>query len=674
MPRDDQSRITALREELDYHSYRYYVLDDPQLPDVEYDRKLRELEALEATHPELVTPDSPTQRVGAKPLGAFAEVKHDVPMLSLANAFGDEELHAFDKRVRDRLGEDNTIEYAAEPKLDGLAVSLLYEKGMLTRAATRGDGVTGEDITQNIRTIKSVPLRLVGKKHPRTLDVRGEVYMPKDGFAAFNARALEKGEKTLVNPRNAAAGSLRQLDPGLTAKRPLAIFCYTVGVVENGAVADTHGEMLERLRAWGLRVCPQGELVQGPEGCLQYYGRILQLRDDLPYEIDGVVYKVNRLDLQARLGFVSRAPRWAVAHKFPAQEELTVVRAVAFQVGRTGALTPVAELDPVFVGGVTVSNATLHNMDEVERRDVRVGDTVVVRRAGDVIPQVVSVLTERRRKGARRVKLPKNCPVCGSNVTRAEGEAVARCSGGLICPAQRKEAIKHFASRRAMDIEGLGDKLVEQLVERQLIDHVDDIYDLSTEQVAALERMGDKSAGNLINAIEKSKNTTLPRFIYALGIREVGDATAQALAGYFGDLRGLMMADEEQLRDVPDVGPVVAANIAAFFGEDHNRSVVEKLLQAGIQWPHVEPTRQQEQPLDGNAYVLTGTLENMTREEAKAALQRLGAKISSSVSRKTTAVIAGANAGSKLAKADRLGVEVLSEEDLLALVGADQKN
>ena len=606
-----QQRIETLREQIRHHNTRYYVLDDPEIPDSEYDRLLRELQNLETQHPELITPDSPTQRVGAAPVQAFGEVKHPVPMLSLSNAFDEDELLAFNKRVIDRIGIQDSIEYAAEPKLDGLAVSLVYREGVFIQAATRGDGVTGEEITQNIRTIKSVPLRLSNDNLPKVLEVRGEVYMPKQAFEDYNARAQAKGEKTLVNPRNAAAGSLRQLDPRITAQRPLEIFFYGVGWIEDGVLADTHSAILDQLKCWGLRVCPQNSNVQGPVGCLEYYHKISRLRDSLPYEIDGVVYKVNRLDLQARLGYVARAPRWALAHKFPAQEELTQIREIVFQVGRTGALTPVARLEPVFVGGVTVSNATLHNMDEIERKDVRVGDTVVVRRAGDVIPEVVRVLPERRLPGAATVSFPQQCPICGSKVKRDEGGAVIRCTGSLFCSAQRKEAIKHFASRRAMDIEGLGDKLVDQLVERELVTHVSDIYRLELPQLAALERMGEKSALNLLDALARSKKSTLARFIYALGIREVGEATARGLAEYFGSLEALMDANEETLKNVPDVGSVVANQVHTFFNQAHNLEVIQKLREAGIHWPEVEVERSPARPLQGNTYVLTGTLSTL---------------------------------------------------------------
>jgi DNA ligase (NAD+) len=660
--------VERLRAELDTHNYSYYVKDAPTIPDAEYDRLFRRLQELETAHPELIAPDSPTQRVGAAPLPAFEEVRHHVPMLSLGNAFTEEELYAFDKRIRDRLKTDATIEYAVEPKLDGLAVSLLYEDGKLVRGATRGDGYTGENITQNIRTIKSVPLRLQGD-YPKVLEVRGEVFMSKAGFEKMNAEARERGAKVFANPRNAAAGSLRQLDSRITASRPLEIYCYSMGRIDGAEAPATQSEMLAALKRWGLRVNPESKVVQGAEGCWRYYQDIGRKRDRLPYEIDGVVYKVNSLKLQEQLGFVSRAPRWAIAHKFPAQEELTTLQAVEFQVGRTGALTPVARLTPVSVGGVTVSNATLHNMDEIERKDVRVGDTVIVRRAGDVIPEVVSVVLERRPKKTRKISLPEKCPVCGSDIVRAEGEAVARCTGGLYCPAQRKEAIKHFASRKALDIEGLGDKLVDQLVEQNHIKHIDDLFSLTQEQLSALERMGDKSAANLIAALEKSKATTLPRFIYALGIREVGEATAVSLANHFGDLQALMKADAEALQAVPDVGPVVAEHVATFFEQAHNREIIDKLIKAGVHWPKIKKTASAAvKPLDGKTYVLTGTLSAMTREEAKEKLQQLGAKVAGSVSKNTTAVIAGENPGSKLAKAEALGVPVLDETELMKLL------
>jgi len=659
-------RIDKLRDEIRHYNYLYYVLDQPEIPDAEYDRLLRELQALEANHPELITPDSPTQRVGAQPLAEFGEVRHEVPMLSLDNALDEEALRAFDRRVRDRL-EVDTVEYTAEPKLDGLAVSLLYEDGVLTRGATRGDGAVGEDITQNVRTLESVPLRLLGNGWPKRLEVRGEVFMSHKGFRRLNAQQEKAGQKTFANPRNAAAGSLRQLDPKITAARPLEIYIYGVGLVAGGQLPDHHSAILDTLKHWGLRVYAGVEVVEGLRGCEVYFERMGAQRDKLPFDIDGVVFKVDRIDWQKALGFVSRAPRWAIARKFPAQEEMTEVLGIDVQVGRTGAITPVARLKPVFVGGVTVTNATLHNEDEVHRKDVRIGDTVIVRRAGDVIPEVVSVVASKRPKHARRFVMPKRCPVCGSDVERVEGEAVARCTGGLYCEAQRKEAIKHFASRRAMDIEGLGDKLVEQLVDEKLIDDIADLYALTADQLAELERMGEKSAANLVDALARSRRTTLERFLYALGIREVGEATARALALHFGDIEPLMHADSEELETIRDIGPVVAQHIAHFFAQAHNRKVIAKLLRAGIEWEKTE--RPAEQPLAGKTYVLTGTLATLTRDEATARLQVLGATVSGSVSKKTTAVFAGEKAGSKLAKAEGLGVPVLDEEALLRLLG-----
>ncbi|MEJ2479630.1 MAG: NAD-dependent DNA ligase LigA [Acidihalobacter sp.] len=676
-----ERRAAELREQIDLHNYRYYVLDDPLVPDAEYDRLMRELQALESEHPELVTPESPTQRVGAKPAEGFGEVRHAIPMLSLENCFSEDELLAFDRRVRERLERDGQVDYIAEPKLDGLAVSLRYEDGRLVQGATRGDGTTGEDITQNVRTVHSIPLRLRGNDVPRVLEVRGEVFMPKAGFEEMNRRAAERGEKVFVNPRNAAAGSLRQLDPSVTAARPLEFFCYGWGELEGAEAPASHSGMLERLREWGVRVSPEARVVRGAEGCLDYYRDIGRRRADLPYEIDGVVYKVDSREQQDTLGFVSRAPRWAIAHKFPAQEELTRLLDVEFQVGRTGALTPVARLEPVFVGGVTVSNATLHNMDEIERKDVRIGDTVIVRRAGDVIPEIVAVVAERRPDDVRSIEMPSTCPVCGSEIVRGEGEAVARCSGGLICSAQRKESLLHFASRRAMDIEGLGEKLVDQLVELGMLEHVDDLYDLQAAQLAGIERMGDKSAANLVDAIEHSKDTTLARFLYALGIREVGEATARALAAHFGTLDALEEAARQDLRSegdpeikpkdryprlqaVADVGPAVAAHVCHFFAQQRNQDVIRKLLAAGVHWP--EAKAQGEGPLKGSTYVLTGTLENWTRDEAKAALEALGARVSGSVSKKTTAVVAGRDAGSKLDKAKELDIPVVDEDQLLA--------
>ncbi len=663
-----RARATELRRQIAEHDYHYYVLDQPAVPDAEYDRLIAELQALEDRFPDLRSPDSPTQRVGGEPLAGFVEVRHEVPMLSLGNAFDDQQVRDFDRRVRARLELDGPMVYAAEPKLDGVALSLRYRDGVLVRAATRGDGTRGEDVTHNARTIASIPLALRVEQPPSELEVRGEVYIPTAAFEAFNAAARERGERTFVNPRNAAAGSLRQLDPRLTASRPLAFFAYAIGSSANGELPDKHGEILKLLRTWGFPVCPQNERVDGVEGCLDYYRRIGAQRAELPYEIDGVVYKVDDHALQRELGFVSRAPRWALAHKFPAQEELTEVLGMEVQVGRTGALTPVARLKPVFVGGVTVTNATLHNEDEVARKDVRIGDTVIVRRAGDVIPEVVQVVPERRPPGAREFKMPAACPVCDSAVVRVEGEAVSRCSGGLICPAQRKRALEHFASRLAMDIEGLGEKLITQLVDAQRLETVADVYRLDRETLAALDRMGEKSAANLLAAIEDSKQTTLARLLYALGIREVGEATAKSLAAHFGSLDAIAGAEVDALTAVPDVGPVVAGHVAAFFRESHNREVIRQLRTAGVRWPEGEPRRAHAGPLAGRTYVLTGTLDGMTRPEATERLQALGAKVTGSVSKKTTAVIAGAGAGSKLAKAETLGIAVLDEDGLRRLI------
>jgi DNA ligase (NAD+) len=646
------------------------VLDDPEIADIEYDRMLRELQELEARYPEIITPDSPTQRVGAPPLKAFKQVRHKVPMLSLGNVFSEQELYDFNRRVRDGLDVEE-VEYCAEPKLDGLAISLRYEKGQLVTAATRGDGSTGEDVTCNVRTIGAIPLKLLGDSVPPVLEVRGEVFMTLAGFEMLNDQQREKGEKTFANPRNAAAGSLRQLDSRITAGRPLSFYCYGVGQYEGVAVPDNHYDTLQWLKSFSIPVSTEVQRVTGVDACMNYYNAIMQRRDSLPFEIDGVVYKVNSHEQQDILGFVSRAPRWATAHKFPAHEEQTVVTAIDVQVGRTGAITPVARLEPVSVGGVTVTNATLHNEAEVHRKDVRTGDTVIVRRAGDVIPEVVSVVLSERKKGARKFKMPLHCPVCGSEIVKQEGEAVARCSGGLFCAAQRKEAIKHFASRKAMDIDGLGDKLVAQMADTGLIKHVADLYSLRAEQIADMERMGQKSADNLITALEKSKTTTLPKFIYALGIREVGEATALALARYFGTFQALRKADIESLQQVPDVGPVVADNVYHFFRQPHNIEVIEALIKAGVNWQDIEVTKADEQPLTGMSFVLTGTLTTLTRNDAKAALQALGAKVSGSVSKKTSYVIAGENAGSKLDKAQELNVTVLDESALQKILGGD---
>jgi len=656
-----------LRERLDSWNYQYYVLDQPTVPDAEYDRCMRRLMELESAHPELLRPDSPTQRVGGVPQERFHQVSHEVPMLSLENAFSEQDMLDFNRRVQDRLKSKEPIEYACEPKLDGIAVSILYRQGLLERAATRGDGTTGEDITHNVRTIPSVPLRLRGGDYPGVLEVRGEIYMPREGFEQLNASARERGEKTFVNPRNAAAGSLRQLDARITATRPLQMCCYGVGLVADGALPGQHARILACFNDWGLRINGESRVVLGIEACVRYYQELAERRDSLPYDIDGIVYKVNDLALQERLGFVSRAPRWAIARKFPAQEEMTRLLDVEFQVGRTGAITPVARLEPVFVGGVTVSNATLHNSDEIARLGLLVGDTVIVRRAGDVIPQVVSVVLERRPPDAREVHFPAVCPVCGSPLERAPEEAVIRCMGGLVCAAQQKAAIRHFASRRAMDIEGLGDKLVEQLVDEGMVSNVAGLYHLQREQLLGLERMGEKSADNLLAALEKSKSTTLARFIFALGIREVGEATALALARHFGNFEALSAASEERLLEVSDVGPVVADHLRQFFDSTSSMAVVAELRAAGVHWPDLEQAAD-ELPLSGQTWVVTGRLEQLSRDDAKAQLQALGAKVAGSVSAKTTCVVAGPGAGSKLDKAQSLSIPVIDEAEFLALL------
>jgi len=736
--RQARERHQALSEAIERHNYRYYVLDDPEVPDSEYDRLFNELRELERAHPDLVTPDSPSQRVGAPPLKDFDEVVHRLPMLSLDNALSEQALVDFDRRVRDRLGVPGPVDYAAEPKLDGLAVSLRYEHGVLTEAATRGDGTRGENVTLNVRTIASVPLRLRDDHWPPVLEVRGEVFMPKKGFEALNARQRERGEKTFANPRNAAAGSLRQLDSRITARRPLRFICYGLGEVQGDVPAGSHSGIMTRLASWGLPVSPELKRVEGVSGCVDYFAEIGRRRDSLPYEIDGIVFKVDRLADQVALGSVARAPRWAIARKFPAEEALTEVQAVEFQVGRTGAVTPVARLQPVSVGGVTVSNATLHNMDEVRRKDVHVGDTVFVRRAGDVIPEVVRVLPERRPADAPPVVLPGQCPICGSDVIRPEGEAVARCSGGLYCPAQRKEAVKHFASRRALDIEGLGDRLVDQLVERRLIDDPADLFALDVETLAGLERMGRKSAENLVAALQRSRETTLARFLFALGILGIGetmaanvaaacgtleavmalrladlvevrpsqarrlhdtlaaqpalvldvpiiaaqpglkwfhDSHAQLLIERFGGLQQVRGVDAEALVNAPrvkieGVGEVLAEKLVTFFRQPHNRDVIAKLRAAGVSWPDpgAGAQRSDDLPLSGKTVVLTGTLSE-PRGAVKQRLQALGAKVTGSVSSKTDYLIAGDEAGSKLAKATKLGVPVLDESGLQTLLG-----
>ncbi|MCY9875379.1 NAD-dependent DNA ligase LigA [Vibrio natriegens] len=662
-------RLEELKESLHYHAVRYYVEDNPEIPDAEYDRLMRELLDIEAQHPDLVTVDSPSQRVGGKPLSEFSEVKHEVPMLSLDNAFDDSELDSFHKRAQDRVGNQSVKQYCCEPKLDGLAVSLLYENGVLVQAATRGDGTTGENITENVRTINAIPLKLRGNDWPERLEVRGEVFMPKAGFEKLNELARQKGDKVFVNPRNAAAGSLRQLDSRVTASRPLSFYAYSVGVVQGAELASSHYERFLQIKSWGLPMCPETKRVDSLADVKAYYQDILQRRDALPYEIDGVVIKIDDIAIQERLGFVARAPRWAIAYKFPAQEEITTLNDVEFQVGRTGAITPVAKLEPVFVGGVTVSNATLHNADEIERLQVKIGDQVVIRRAGDVIPQVVSVIRERRPENAREIVFPSLCPVCDSHVERIEGEAVTRCTGGLVCQAQRKQALKHFVSRKALDVDGLGDKVIEQLVDREMVETPADLFKLSAGILTVLERMGPKSAQNIVNALDKSKLTTLPRFLYSLGIREVGEATAANLAQHFKTLEAIQVATEEQLIEVQDIGVIVAKHITTFFGEEQNQAVVEDLLEQGIHWPDISaPEQGVELPLEGKTVVLTGTLSQLGRSEAKEALQALGAKVTGSVSKKTDILFAGENAGSKLAKAQDLGIEIKTEQDLLDLM------
>ena len=664
------AQLEALREKINDYNYQYYVLDDPSVPDSEYDRQMQALQALEAEHPELITPDSPSQKVGGEPLGAFEQVTHEVPMLSLDNAFEEADLKAFEKRLLDRLKADIKLAYSCEPKLDGLAVSILYENGVLVRAATRGDGQVGENITANVRTIANVPLKLRGTDLPERIEVRGEVFMPRDGFEKLNENQRNAGLKVFANPRNAAAGSLRQLDSRITAKRPLKFYAYSLGVVAPGdfTLPDSHHERLKQLAEWGIPLCPDIGITEGASGCLAYYEQILSRRDGLPYDIDGVVFKVDDIALQQQLGFVARAPRWAIAQKFPAQEEMTRLLDVEFQVGRTGAITPVARLEPVFVGGVTVSNATLHNQDEVERLGVCIGDTVIILRAGDVIPQVVSVVADKRPDDARKIQFPAQCPVCDSQVEKLADEAVARCTGGLICPAQRKQALKHFASRKALDIDGLGDKLIEQLVDAGLLKTPVDIFNLTFPALIQLERMGDKSAANLLQAIHNAKQTTLPKFLYALGIREVGETTAANLALHFQTLEAIQNASLDDLQAVQDVGVVVAEHVFNFFNESHNTEVLEGLLSAGLNWPEIEAPDEADLVLDGKTCVVTGTLSQMSRNDVKALLQQAGAKVAGSVSAKTDFLVAGEKAGSKLAKAQELDVEVWDEERLMAFL------
>ena len=674
----DAERAAQLREQINAHDYRYYVLNEPAVPDAEYDRLMNELRALETAHPQLIVPDSPTQRVSGSVAPQFSEVRHTIPMLSLSNGFSDEDLVDFDRKVRERLGTEDPIDYSATPKLDGLAISVLYRDGIYSRAATRGDGVTGEDVTANVATIRSVPRKLRGKP-PAVLEVRGEVFLPYKGFEKMNADQVARGEKTYVNPRNAASGSLRQLDPRITAQRPLDLNFYELGVVEGGSIPDRHSELASWLNALGLRTGSEGRRVRGVAGCLEYYRDIGARRAQLPYQIDGVVYKVDSRADQEKLGFVSRAPRWALAHKFPAEEEMTVMEDVVFNVGRTGALTPAAKLKPVFVGGVTVSNATLHNMDEVARKGFMIGDTVVVRRAGDVIPEVVRYLPDRRPADARPIVMPSACPVCGSPVTRLEDQAVYKCTGGVLrCRAQRAEWILHFAGRRAMDVEGLGERLVEQLVNDGRLTTPADLYSLTEAELGALKfvaskpeegkpaerRFGEKNAASLYKAIEKSKQTTLPRLLFALGIPQVGESTARALAEQFGDLAPLMAADAATVEQTPDVGPVVSQEIAKFFANPDARQVVDRLVAAGVTWPKIDVVQAAEAPLANLTFVITGTLSGLQRDAAEDALRQLGAKVSGSVSKKTSFLVVGADAGSKLAKAQSLGVRILDEEAL----------
>ncbi len=673
-------RIADICQQIHQYNHQYYVLDEPSVPDAEYDRLMRELLALEAEFPQLKTMDSPSQKVGGAALKSFSQVTHQLPMLSLDNVFSPDEWQAFVKRIKDRLKSEHDFAICAEPKLDGLAVSLRYENGVFVQAATRGDGSVGENITENVRTIKSIPLRLQGDDYPDILEVRGEVFMPKSSFESLNQQAIKKGEKGFANPRNAAAGSLRQLDSKIAAKRNLAFYAYGIGYVgasetndDQGVdetwLANSHYQRLCQIKALGLPMCPEVKLLDNADKVDAFYQDILQQRDALSYEIDGTVFKVDDIELQEQLGFVARAPRWATAYKFPAQEELTILEAVDFQVGRTGAITPVARLKPIFVGGVTVSNATLHNQDEINRLGIQINDTVIIRRAGDVIPQIVSVVLDRRPENAQVISFPSECPVCQSAVMKAEGEAVLRCTGGLYCQAQRKEAIKHFASRKALDVDGLGDKLVEQLVDEGLIKTPADLFKLTELDVSTMERMGKKSADNLINGLLAAKTTTLAKFVYALGIREVGETTASNLAFYFLTFDAIKLATEEQLQQVPDVGVIVAKNIVNFFAQSHNVEVVEE-LEAIMSWPTIEVKNDDELPLKDQIFVLTGTLSQMGRNEAKAALQALGAKVSGSVSAKTHYLVAGEKAGSKLTKAQDLGVSVLTEDEMIALINA----
>jgi len=664
IPIEINQQAGNLRDLINRYNYLYYINDNPEVTDSEYDHLFKQLHQLEIDYPELLTADSPTQRVGGKALDKFSQITHSLPMLSLDNVFDAEDLRAFDQRVRDRLNTTLIQTYSAEPKLDGLAISIRYEHGILVQAATRGDGTVGEDVTENVRTIQSIPLKLSGNNVPKVVEIRGEIVMPKAGFEALNKQQVVDNKKPFVNPRNAAAGSLRQLDSKITARRPLAMYCYGVGEIQGMDLPKTHHETMQQLARWGCQISTELQQVEGVDGCLAYINQLGGQRDALSYDIDGVVLKVDDINLQQRLGFVSRAPRWAIAYKFPAQQEMTIVDDIEIQVGRTGALTPVARLQPVFVGGVTVSNATLHNQDEIDRKDVRVGDTVIVRRAGDVIPEVVQVVLSKRPDNTVKFTIPTQCPICQSEVERLEGEAIARCSGGLYCPAQRKEAIKHFASRKAMDIDGLGDKLVEMLVDEGLINDAADLFQLTVEQLSALERMGEKSAANLVESLITAKQTKFARFLYSLGIREVGEATARSLASHFLTLDVLKVADEQALIEIEDVGPIVARHVVTFFHQTHNREVIDRLLDAGIVWPE-EQKRASDSELSGKTIVLTGTLEQLSRSEAKEKLLALGAKVAGSVSKNTDYVVAGRDAGSKLNKAESLGITVVDEITLI---------
>lgn len=666
------ARVAVLKQQIDYHNQRYYQLDAPLISDAEFDILIQELLELEQHYPELQTTDSPTQRVGASPVKGFAEVVHTVPMLSLKNAFADEHIVSFQRDIvkQLKLADDTPIEYIAEPKLDGLAISLLYEQGELVKAATRGDGKTGEDVTHNARTIRNIPLKLSGSGYPETFEVRGEVFMPKQGFLALNERSQAAGEKIFANPRNAAAGSLRQLNPKITASRPLMFFCYGYGLYPKALLPDTQKQLMEQFGVWGLPVSPEARVVHSVAGCLAYYQGLETRRHELPYDVDGIVYKVNKLSWQESLGFRSHDPYWAIAHKFPAEEVPTRILDIQVQVGRTGALTPVAVLEPVSVGGVVITHATLHNIEEIHRKDIRIGDIVRVKRAGDVIPKVESVLFDQRPENTEIFKLPNECPACGSAVEMELGEVIARCSGGLYCPAQHKESVKHFASRRAMDIEGLGDKLVDQLLDKKLIATVADLYRLDANTLAQLERMGPKSAQNLIDALARSKDTTLPRFLYALGIREVGEVTADNLAQHFGTIESIMAADEASLQQVDDIGPSVAHHVYTFFRQSHNLEVLSGLLEAGIRWPAIMPLSK-EQSLSGMTFVITGTLTSMSRDEAKRRIKALGGKVTSQISRSTSYLVVGESPGSKLDEAQKLEISILTETEFMTLLETD---